>query len=139
MRALTVMQPYASAIIHWGKSLENRSWRPPLSAVGERIAITASAKRPGLYDVQHALSLAAPGTVADRLPLGVVVGTVIVLGHVATPDQARGWVGDAAVWWCGPLAWVLGEPRPLKRPVPCKGALGLWTLPADVVAAMEER
>lgn len=43
---------------------------------------------------------------------------------------------------CGPWAargqyhWRLANVRALPEPVPCKGALGLWTLPDDVEAAV---
>lgn len=42
MRALTVRQPFAWAIAHGHKPVENRTWAPPLGAVGERIAIHAA-------------------------------------------------------------------------------------------------
>jgi hypothetical protein len=32
---------------------------------------------------------------------------------------------------------VLENPRSLVEPIPCKGALGLWTPPADVVSALK--
>lgn len=40
-------------------------------------------------------------------------------------------------WWFGGFALVLANPRPLARPVPCKGALGLWRVPSDVARAVE--
>jgi hypothetical protein len=30
--------------------------------------------------------------------------------------------------------WVLGSVRKLKRPIPCKGALGLWTVPDNIAS-----
>jgi hypothetical protein len=41
---------------------------------------------------------------------------------------------DERRWWFGGFALVLDEVRDLKRPVPCKGALGLWPVPKDVLA-----
>ena len=41
MKALTVKQPWAWAIIHGGKDVENRSWMPNLGPRGMRIAIHA--------------------------------------------------------------------------------------------------
>jgi len=32
-------------------------------------------------------------------------------------------------WFSGPLGWMLRNPRPLPRPIPCAGRLGLWELP----------
>lgn len=36
----------------------------------------------------------------------------------------------------GRFAWVLTDVHLLKQPIPCKGALGLWELPADVADAV---
>ena len=36
----------------------------------------------------------------------------------------------------GRSAWLLAEIRALPQPIPCRGALGLWTVPADVEAAI---
>lgn len=41
MKALTLLNPWAQAIAYWGKDVENRTWAPPASLVGERIAIHA--------------------------------------------------------------------------------------------------
>ncbi len=36
----------------------------------------------------------------------------------------------------GNWAWVLKKRRPLRTPISCKGALGLWDLPPRVRAAI---
>jgi hypothetical protein len=44
-------------------------------------------------------------------------------------------LGPAQVrWFFGPVGYVLRDVIALPTPVPCKGALGFWTLPADVDA-----
>jgi hypothetical protein len=43
-RALTVVQPWAHAIVHLGKDIENRSWKPPETLIGKRFAIHAGCK-----------------------------------------------------------------------------------------------
>ena len=36
--------------------------------------------------------------------------------------------------------WVLGcEVTPLKEPISCKGALGLWEIPPDVLRGMKRQ
>lgn len=49
-------------------------------------------------------------------------------------DQERAF-GDYSQ---GRYAWLLADVRRLERPVLARGAQGLWTLPADVQAAVEE-
>jgi hypothetical protein len=36
----------------------------------------------------------------------------------------------------GRFGLLLADVRPLPRPVPCRGALGLWWIPPDVAAAL---
>lgn len=41
MKALTLTCPWAHAVAHWGKTIENRTWRPPRELFGQRFAIHA--------------------------------------------------------------------------------------------------
>lgn len=41
LQALTLMCPWAHAIAYWGKNIENRTWTPPRSLIGQCIAIHA--------------------------------------------------------------------------------------------------
>ena len=49
---------------------------------------------------------------AHTLPRGLVLGSVLVTGVRRAGDG----------YW----AWLLAKPRALRRPVACKGRLGLW-------------
>lgn len=44
MKALTLHQPWATCIAQHGKRVENRTWAPPPSIIGQRIAIHAGMK-----------------------------------------------------------------------------------------------
>jgi hypothetical protein len=35
--------------------------------------------------------------------------------------------------------WVLKNVTPLKKPIPCKGALGLWELPPHVLEEVQHQ
>ena len=37
----------------------------------------------------------------------------------------------------GRYGWVLTDVQRLPEPIPCKGALGLWTVPAEIVAQLK--
>lgn len=136
MRALTVRQPWAWAIMHAGKDIENRSWLPaPAGILGERIAVHASLGHDAAsYEAYADLT----GHHAPRdLPRGVVLGSVMLAGWVASDGSAS----DPSLqrflqsrWLQGPYGWVLQAPRPANELVACRGALGLWRLPADLLA-----
>lgn len=50
MKALTIWPEWAWAICQLGKDIENRTWSPPASVIGHRIAIHAGKNVGGRYD-----------------------------------------------------------------------------------------
>ncbi|MRX32784.1 ASCH domain-containing protein [Aminobacter sp. MDW-2] len=60
MKALTIWQPWASLIMIGAKPYEFRSWKPPLSLIGQRLAIHAGA-RPVRASEVRALVMALKG------------------------------------------------------------------------------
>jgi len=133
--ALTLHAVQAFAVLHAGKYIENRSWMPPESLIGQRLAIHAGTKA-GSPDLQKRLRDTCD---VHDWPRGIV-GTVQLAGVVWTHRGRavfRGaldmQVAEAALeseWYGGPFGWVLRDPCPLDAPIPCKGALGLWRVPA---------
>jgi ASCH domain len=76
MRALTARQPWAWAIIHGGKDIENRSWTNKYAA--GTIAVHAGS---GL-DPLNALPRGAKKPRADELVHSAIIGVVDVVGVV---------------------------------------------------------
>ncbi len=116
MKAITIRQPWAWAVVHAGKDIENRTWSPSHRG---KLAIHAAARMHEHTRLPQGVR--APD--ADALALGAVIGVVDLVDVV---EQSR------SRWFIGPLGLVLAKPRPLERPVPCRGALNLWKLPDDV-------
>lgn len=138
MKALTLYASWAHAIAHYSKRVENRTWHPPRSLIGQRFAIHAGAKLDesgldALDEIDDAV------IVAKAVPRSAIVATARLVRSVEFRDILIPKGADPAVqsdWWVGPVGWVLDDVRALREPVPCNGALGLWTLPADVEAAV---
>lgn len=133
MKALTLIQPWGWAIMH-GKDVENRTWSPPASMIGQRIAIHAGKR----YDREGELFVAKQLGL-KRLPEAAhwqgVIGTVVIERTIVSGMLQR----DPALkspWFSGPWGWVLRDVRELERPIACKGMLGLWRLPAAIEAAL---
>lgn len=124
MLALTLRQPYASAVFRLGKDVENRSWKTPHRGV---IAIHA-----GLSVIDDAPPW-MESALRSRVPRGVVLGVV----------ELRDIVVDASSEWArvreGMFHWLLHEPRELGSPVSCTGRQGLFTLPEEVAARVSEQ
>ena len=153
MRILTVRQPWAWAIIHGGKDVENRvrniagSYRGP-------VAIHAAAASLATFDPGHAELW--PFNRAKH-HLGAIIGVVdlvdvhsaSVIGGCGRMDHDCPEHGTCrkhcSEWAFGPHpdgGWfthlVLANPRPLAEPIPYRGALGLRELPADIAAQILE-
>ena len=83
--ALTIRQHWASLVVCGGKKFETRSWPPPVSLVGGRIAIHAG-KAPLPCDLNSEalvaieLGLGLPISEWHCLPRGAVIGTAIIAG-----------------------------------------------------------
>lgn len=180
MKALTVQQPWASAMVHPGitrgglvKDVENRTqmWRhrgPLAIHAGQRVSqrgldsplIAPPHQRNGPHVTQVDGDARVWWRLGDGtkwgcvLPLGKIIGVVdLVDVHTAVVYQTRDRDdNNLAAIDCCQSPWaesgytehggrqrrdvvhlVLEHPRPLTEPIPCKGRLGLWTPPAEVL------
>lgn len=118
--ALTVHQPYATALVRGLKPVENRSWRPWL-AIPFQLAIHASRKvvdpssiPPDLID-----DLLGLGDWSD-LPRGALVGTVQVVSCRQPLTGER--------WAMGPLCWVCQDPVEFDQSILDKGKQKIWRI-----------
>lgn len=148
MRAVTLRRPWAGAVAHLGKRIENRS-RPCPGLVGERIAIHAGKGHDGEVAVWTAHTAGTDNPGADLDAQGVVALATVVgwvddretmhpgeLRHSASLTYTQALDVIVSPWWSGPCGWVLADVVALPAPVPCRGALGVWRLPPDVEAAV---
>ena len=128
MKALTVKWPWAWAIIHAGKDVENRSWH---TGYRGSLAIHAGLSVTRTYHAWTQVWMAAIGVEAPEmpeLPRGCVVGTVDLVDCVR--DSGSRWAMP------GQWHWVLRNPQPCK-PRFVRGALGLWTWAGKILYAYD--
>lgn len=170
MRALSLSQPWASAVAFDLKSIETRSWRTSYTGP---LAIHASmVPGRGYSALQHLLTLKpslfgeSSSALADsiwyqawhsddsvlnpeelanydnlvrRLPPGAIVAVAMLYDCVPVEDvrdsisEQERILGDYSD---GRWAWLLYKIESIE-PVPCRGSLGLWTVPDDVAAQVE--
>ncbi|MCV0384877.1 MAG: ASCH domain-containing protein [Nitrobacter sp.] len=126
MKAISIRQPWAWAILHAGKDIENRDRRWNLRG---RIVVHASATmtRDEIAAIEDmSPHWPVPSREAFRACglLGALVGTVEVVDCVRDHSSR---------WFFGPFGLVLREPRPFKTPVPYKGALGVMDVPDGIL------
>lgn len=111
LRAISVRQPWAHAIFHLGKDVENRPMRTHFRG---RILIQAALRVERDEALRFKLD---PGD----LPTGVIVGSVEIVDCVRN-SKSR-WA-DRGQWH-----WLLKNPRVLTKPIPLKRKLGFIRVP----------
>lgn len=157
MRALTLTQPWAGLVASGVKLVENRPRKMIKAAdFGTVFAIHASRQvDEGVYErvaelAPEMLTIARNiGGGRDRFYKGdwyrlsritsAVIAIATVEAVIEGPAAGIGdWLpDDQHRWYFGPVGYVLRDVRALAEPVPCRGALGFWTLPPDVAARVE--
>lgn len=142
--ALTVLQPFATGIVQWGKPVENRSWLPGARLpVGSWLAIHAGAKDyPDADDIRFRNWI---GSLCNDHNQRFATGYLTKLPHSAIVGVARvaGFSDSSAKISCwsaiGQEQWRFDQHMPFVEPVPCKGMQGLWEVKGDVLAKVREQ
>jgi len=141
MKVLSVRQPWAWAIIHGGKDVENRNWDTKFRG---RLAIHAGKQ----FDISkadfNAFKVGIYGepwtSMAQRysgessvnfcgVQMGGIIGTVEVYDCVRDSLCDSPWKADGDDFYC----WLLRDPVALPWPIPMKGQLGLWDVPDSLL------
>ena len=125
-KVLSLLQPWAWAIIHGPKRVENRVWRTTHRG---RLYIHAGKSMRALDaadPAEWAARFGVPFPDRAALAFGAILGSVEVVDCVPVDDVR----GDP--WASGPWCWVLADSRPLPVPKPCRGAQRLFAVPDDL-------
>lgn len=131
MKAFSVRSPWWVAILHLGKDIENRGQRWHYRG---RIFLHASSWWSGveiLSDIEaigEVMKITGKPFNGIRLDYlkqagGCIVGSVEIVDCVEESDSP---------WFFGNYGLVLRNPVTFENPVPCKGALGPFDVPAEV-------
>lgn len=138
MKALSIRQPWAWAILHAGKDVENRDWKPwnpGLKFRGPFLIHASSSMTKAEYedfiDTAHDISRTDPFIAGltlpafNDLPRGGIVGRATIYGIVTESKSP---------WFFGPMALLVDSPKPVPF-MPFKGALGFFDVPGYAEAA----
>jgi len=125
MKALSVRQPWAWAIIYSNKDIENRVW--PIHYRGNILihAAKSCTKKEYLQAQEFCQRLGVSVPELNSLSRGEIIGVVTVVGCLYS-TTASGW-GMAEQYH-----WKLANPRSIT-PIPYIGQLGLFDVPDELV------
>lgn len=134
MKALSIRQPWAFAILHGRKDIENRDWRHSFRG----LALIHTGQTMDRNDVEGFRETIEDnpdlggdwlnGQTLRDLRRGGIVGAVEIVDCVS---ESR------SPWFFGPFGFVLANARPLPF-MPCRGALGFFDVPAEIAAAARQ-
>ena len=118
-RALSIRQPWAYAIIHLGKDVENREWR---TAHRGRLYIHAGKTKPTKREWEIFNSVAVDAGVDTswelfmrELRFGGIIGSVELIDCVHIESKRAEDKGyNESPWAFGRYLWVFRDPKPIK-------------------------
>lgn len=162
MKCISILQPWASLVVTKDpatgkayKQIETRSWNTKFRGP---LLIHASAKKPpknkpewwyDLFDTIDKTRKGYPGY--GWLPYGRIIGMVNVVDTFeiipANPlnlffeSNEKEWDQELSFgdYSAGRYGWLLSDPILFKTPIPCKGSLSIWNLPAELEEAVQEQ
>lgn len=145
--ALTLKHPWPFAICRLYKDVENRTWQPPRALRGRYFAIHGgkipASKNEREWVEEEAIDLIDEHgdhlTSKGMMPAENLLGGIYLTGIVAVARLADVVTEATSPWFDGPVGWVLDDVTELPRPVPCKGAQGLWQVPEDIAGRVREQ
>ena len=134
--ALSVRQPWAWAIIHAGKHLENRT-QGALNYMGRDVTWLAIHASKGMTRDEYETMIDHPGldlpeANGAKLPRPDELVRGAIIGHVCVTDRIS---TSTSPWWCGPRALVFSNTVAVD-PIPCVGSLGFfrWSKSGEIEA-----
>jgi hypothetical protein len=162
MKAITVLQPFASLLAIGAKHFETRGWATTYRG---HLCIHAGKKPyPGLFSIPtiRGVVMAFNASVADTLQ-NLPYGAIIAVGELAECWQVTAnlfcggdkyaveLTGDAGTrevrisdkdylfgdYSLGRYVWDIADVKMLPEPIPCRGQQRLWTVPEDTARQIE--
>ena len=129
INCLTICQPWAWAILHAGKNIENRKWYSNYR--GPLLIHAGKSKKwlDGGFETFDALGIQRP--LSHELGYGEILGIVEM---VDCKTLLKLYDTDVDTTWAeGPYCHVYANPRAFEQPVPYLGALGFFQVPRELV------
>jgi hypothetical protein len=136
MKARSIHQPWANAILHQGKNVENRRWQ---TSHRGPLLIHASKSRAS-YDRQRPADWAMAGLILpswEDLTKGAILGVVDVIDCVQKERDYFLPGHGPNIWVEGPWLWVLANPRAFENPVPFRGLQMLFDVDVKLLPELK--
>lgn len=132
MRAISLWQPWATAIAYGTKKIETRHWsttyRGPLAIHAAKRWDRQQREFAGVEQMMLRLP--------KEMPLGAIIATCL-LYHIRPTAELDPTISDIERLYGdyaqGRYGWLFTEVRVLREPVPFKGAQGFFNVPDELL------
>jgi len=137
MKALSIRQPWAWAIAAGHKTVENRSWTTNFR--GEfLIHASQTFETWGVPYIQSILGEKNIKFPVDQSHHKGIIGKATIVNCVHEYDKQLLSERDQR-WFIGTYGFLTENPMMFADPIPCKGQLGFFTPPPEVLNQLRER
>ena len=128
LKVLSVRQPWATAILHMGKDVENRVWKTQYR--GE-LYIHASLYKPKPKDFEALAQILGTSAQKARNKF-YLCGSSDYYGYIIGKVYLDNIINDSQSIWgvSTQYHWLISSPEVLDNPIPAKGKLGIWSFPS---------
>ena len=136
MKAISLLQPWASLVVMGIKTIETRSWNTKFR--GEILIHSSLGKSGKIFSTEYPFKKFIKDF--DLLPFGKIIGSVTItdvipianlfmndenINKLTFEEKAFGDYSD------GRFAWLLDDPRIFKKPLPARGMMSIWEYPGE--------
>jgi len=160
MKVLSLLQPWATLVVIGAKKIETRSWdtkhRGEIlihASLNKKVADKMIWNYPFNKVLTEYFNHAREPDI-DDLPFGAIIGKVNLEMTMSTDVIRKGEVlryGSSKKWQFTDqelafgdyspdrYGWLLSDPVKFETPIPCKGALSLWSCPVGVLSEISKQ
>lgn len=131
MKAISLLQPWASLVVMGLKTIETRSWAT--SHRGTMLIHASRGKAGSIFGEQVAFRQHIPDFAA--MPFGAIIGSVTLTAVVPITETGLPGHSMAALtmeekafgdYTVGRFAWLLADAVLFEQPIPARGMLNVW-------------
>lgn len=132
MKAITILEPWATLICEGKKTIETRNWDTPYR--GKVLIHASKRKMPDeIYEkylidnfVEHEPH---PGYIIGEVELIDIIPFKDALGNIIQSNQI---INYCTAEFNSKYAWIFNDAKIYDKPIPAKGSLGLWEYTKDL-------
>ena len=142
MKAISLLQPWASLVVMGVKKIETRNWRT--THRGNILIHASQGKAGSIFAVEPPFKKYIPDF--KKLPFGAIVGqaTITDVIRIEMLDMADELIncltmeekafGDYSE---GRYSWILEDHKQFYKPIPARGTLSIWEYPDENLGAIK--